>query len=528
MKTDKESFVMVIPPPNVTGSLHLGHALMATIEDAITRYWRMKGKNTLWLPGTDHAGIATQAVVERRLQREGISKHVIGREKFLEEVWKWKKDYGGKICEQLRRMGCSVDWSREVFTMDDKLSRAVTEAFVRMYEKGLIYRANRLCHWSCQLQSAISNAEVEVVQLTEPTEMNIPGYAKPIEFGVLHRFKYPLADPVNNSSSSSLQYIEVATTRIETMLGDTAVAVHPNDTRYSQVHGRFVLHPFLKRKLPIVCDSFVDPQFGSGAVKITPAHDENDFECGRRHNLDFINILTEDGRINANGGDLFAGMPRYEARAAIIAELTKLGLFVGRQDNPMGLQICSRSKDVIEPYLKPQWYVNCTDMAKKALDAVFVTKELKITPTVEGERLWQYFLGNIRPWCISRQLWWGHRIPAWQVHLEKTTAKGGRHSDSNTNNALSAKLSETDMSHWIIARTEAEALEKACEKFGKQKHEITLVQDPDVLDTWFSSGLFPFSTMGWPDEASADLKKFFRARCWKRARISYSFGWHAW
>ncbi|ETO28839.1 hypothetical protein RFI_08286 [Reticulomyxa filosa] len=486
MNSTKEKFVMVIPPPNVTGNLHLGHALMATIEDCITRYWRMQGKNCLWLPGTDHAGIATQAVVERRLLREGKYKQQMGRDKFLEQVWQWKNQFGGKICAQLRRMGCSVDWSREVFTMDDKLSRAVIEAFVKLHQKGLIYRANGLCHWSCHLQSAISNIEIDTVELEHPTKLTIPGYNTPIEFGLLYEFKYPiLEDNAQYHDNLSSETIVVATTRIETMLGDIAIAVHPDDLRYKKYHGKYVWHPFLKRRMPIICDSFVDPDFGTGAVKITPAHDENDFECAKRHNLPLINILTEDGRINEHGGTLFAGQLRYDARKTVIKELSKLGLFVSAKSHKMALQMCSRSKDVIEPYLKPQWYVNCTSMAQNALNTVFVDKALKFTPAVEGERQWRYFLENIRPWCISRQLWWGHRIPAWKLCTSNTT----RLSEQST--------SLLDLhEEWIIARSESEAYQIAYEKSGCIGY---------MVFQW----LFPFSAMGWPDLSSADLKEFF-------------------
>jgi len=502
-KTDAEkrdskqsNFVMVIPPPNVTGSLHLGHALMATIEDVIVRYQRMKGKNCLWLPGTDHAGIATQTVVERQLARDGKTRHDLGREAFLKQVWLWKEQKGGTICSQLRRMGCSVDWSREVFTMDEKLSRAVTEAFVRLYEQGLIYRDKRLCHWSCSLQSAISDVEIDKIEIADKTKLSVPGYDKKIAFGVLHKFGYQVC--------GSDEVVTVATTRLETMLGDTAVAIHPADTRYKHLHGQRVQHPFFPdRTMPIICDDIlVDMAFGTGCVKITPAHDPNDFECGQRHGLEFINILNDDGTINEHGGQ-FAGMKRYDVRYALIKELTTRKLFFGEEKNPMVLDQCSRSKDIIEPLIKPQWYMNCDALAQRALDAVFVDKTLRILPQKEGEQQWQYFLGNIRKWCISRQLWWGHRIPAYYIAFE-------------SEDTTPPDWDETDVSiNWFVGRTFEEANKQAQQRMqarygadAVQKYKYVLKQDEDVLDTWFSSGLFPFSTMGWPSD-TADLQSFF-------------------
>eukprot|EP01084_Bolivina_argentea_P262556 444046_1 len=485
------NFVMIIPPPNVTGSLHLGHALMATIEDTITRYWRMKGKNCLWLPGTDHAGIATQTVVERRLAREGKTRHDLGRDKFLAQVWKWKEEKGGKICSQLRKMGCSVDWSREVFTMDNKLSKAVTEAFVRLYDLGYIYRDNRLCHWSCTLQSAISDVEIDKIEISKKTYLDVPGYQKKIAFGIIHKFGYKVIDSPNN------EIIIVATTRLETMLGDTAIAVHPNDERYKHLHGKYCSHPFIKnRKLPIICDDIlVDMTFGTGCVKITPAHDHNDFECGQRHNLQFINILNENGTINTNGGK-FNGQKRYDVRSELIKELDEMKLFYGEENNPMIIDQCSRSKDIIEPLIKPQWYMNCDDLAQRSLDCVFKQEELIILPKKEGEQQWKYFLGNIRKWCISRQLWWGHRIPAYKIVFED-------------NNKIPKNWDINDWKcNWIVGRTLDEAQEKANKMIDGEDIKYKLLQDGDVLDTWFSSGLFPFSTMGWPDN-TLDFQSFF-------------------
>ncbi|GAA0142995.1 aminoacyl-tRNA synthetase [Lithospermum erythrorhizon] len=483
--SSKKPFVIVLPPPNVTGALHIGHALTAAIEDTIIRWRRMSGYNTLWVPGTDHAGIATQVVVEKKIMRERkLTRHDIGREGFVDEVWKWKDEYGGTILRQLRRLGASLDWSRECFTMDEKRSRAVTEAFVRLYKEGLIYRDMRLVNWDCVLRTAISDIEVDYIDIKEKTALKVPGYESPVEFGVLTSFAYPLEGAVGE--------IVVATTRVETMLGDTAIAIHPEDQRYSHLHGKFALHPFNGRKLPIVCDPIlVDMNFGTGAVKITPAHDPNDFEVGKRHNLEFINILTDDGKINSNGGPDFEGMPRFRARVAITEALQKKGLYRGATNNEMRLGVCSRSNDVVEPLIKPQWYVNCKDIAKQALDAVMdeENKKIEIIPKQYSAE-WERWLKNIRDWCISRQLWWGHRVPAWYVTLEDDKLK----ELGSFNN------------QWVVARSQEDADEEANRIFGGKKFQLS--QDPDVLDTWFSSGLFPFSVLGWPDNTE-DLKAFY-------------------
>ena len=480
-------FVMVIPPPNVTGSLHLGHALTSAIEDTITRYNRMKGKVTLWVPGTDHAGIATQSVVEKRLKKEfNLTRRDLGREEFVKRVWEWKTTYGGKICNQIRCLGSSVDWSREAFTMDEKLSKAVVEAFVRFHEDGLLYRDKRLINWSCALQSAISDIEVDHVDLEGIEYFPVPNHKlRPTyEFGTLTSFAYKV--------DGSDEEIVVATTRLETMLGDTGVAVHPNDPRYTHLHGKFVVHPFIDRKIPIICDDvLVDMTFGTGAVKITPAHDHNDYQCGKRHNLDFITILTEDGKISNNCGK-YSGMMRYDARYEMENELKALGLFRGKEPNKMRLGKCSRSGDIIEPMLSPQWYVNCTSMAARAVDAVR-NGELKILPEMH-EATWYRWLENIRDWCVSRQLWWGHRIPAYFVRIA-----GEDRVDKND---------DMHNNRWIVARTEAEALQQAAVKFNVAPSSITLEQDEDVLDTWFSSGLFPWSVFGWPDN-TVDFKAFY-------------------
>ncbi|XP_022249523.1 valine--tRNA ligase-like [Limulus polyphemus] len=451
-------FIMIIPPPNVTGNLHLGHALTNAIEDSVTRWHRMKGHTTLWNPGCDHAGIATQVVVEKKLWKEQQkTRHELGRKKFLEEVWKWKNEKGHRIYEQLRFMGCSVDWDRATFTMDPKMCRAVTEAFVRLHDEGLIYRSYRLVNWSCTLRSAISDIEVDKFELPGRTLLSVPGYQEKVEFGVLVSFAYLVED--------SEAEIIVATTRIETMLGDTAVAVHPKDNRYNHVHGKFVVHPFCNRRLPIVCDEFVDMEFGTGAVKITPAHDHNDYEVGKRHNLPMVNMMDDAGNICGDCG-VFTGMKRFEARKAVIEALKEKGLYRDTKDNPMVVPICNRSKDVVEPLLKVQWYVNCTEMAQNAAQAVR-DGELKIIPEIHV-KTWYHWLENIRDWCISRQLWWGHQIPAYFIEISRQVKPPG---------AVDAQ-------------------------------KISLKQDEDVLDTWFSSGLFPFAIFGWP-ENTLDLQTFY-------------------
>lgn len=479
-QSDDEKFIMVIPPPNVTGSLHIGHALMCSIEDALARWNRMKGKTVLWVPGVDHSGIATQVVVEKMLwKKESLTRHDLGREAFVAKIWEWKEQYGSKICNQFRRLGCSLDWNREAFTMDENLTTAVIEAFVRMNESGRIYRENRLVNWSCHLRTAISNIEVETLDIKKPEFIRVPGHEKAVEFGVIHSFAYKVI--------GSDEEVVVATTRIETMLGDVAVAVHPEDERYKHIHGKKLKHPFNDRELQIVLDSeLVKIELGTGAVKVTPAHDPNDFACGKRHNLEFINVFNDDGSMNENGYP-FEGMMRYDARKRVIAELESLGLYRGKNSNPMVLGRCSRSKDIVEPFLKPQWWIDCGDMAKRSTEAVR-KGDLKILPQYH-EKTWFQWLDNIQDWCISRQLWWGHRIPAYRIIID-----GKRH------------LDDSDMNYWSVARTEEIALRNALERFPGEN--VTLEQDEDVLDTWFSSGLFPFSTLKWPQN-SKDYDAFY-------------------
>ncbi|XP_048478655.1 valine--tRNA ligase isoform X1 [Plutella xylostella] len=513
----KGKFVMVIPPPNVTGTLHLGHALTNAVEDAITRWHRMNGRTTLWNPGCDHAGIATQVVVEKKLWREEKkTRHDLGREEFIKRVWEWKNEKGERIYEQLRSLGSSFDWSRARFTMDPSMCRAVNEAFVRLHDSGDIYRANRLVNWSCTLKSAISDIEVDKVDVTGRTLFSIPGYENKVEFGVLIHFAYKVI--------GTDEEIVVATTRIETMLGDTAVAVHPEDTRYKHLVGRLLAHPFCARKIPVIADSYVDQAFGTGAVKITPAHDPNDYEIGKRHQLPFITIFDDEGKIVGDCGQ-FVGMKRFDCRREIIKALEAKKLYRETKDNPMAIPFCSRSKDVVEPMLKPQWYIKCDKMAAEAIKAV-QSGELKIIPDVHV-KIWNHWMEGIRDWCISRQLWWGHRIPAYRVNVPKDEetevvtktaparrrSRTGRKKSNRIRNRLpptvTANRSVAELEEcWIAAHNEEEARSKAAKKFNLSPADIVLEQDGDVLDTWFSSGLFPFAIFGWPDNTE-DLQAFY-------------------
>jgi valyl-tRNA synthetase len=497
-------FVIVIPPPNVTGRLHLGHALTAAIEDTLTRWHRMKGNVTLYVPGTDHAGIATQSIVEKQLKKkEGLSRFDLGREDFLKRVWEWKHEYGGSICNQIRQLGSSVDWSREAFTMDEKCSKAVTEAFVRFHEAGIITRDKRLVNWSCALKSAISNIEVDKIDIEGGAMFAVPGHTKreKYQFGMFTEFAYKLK--AGQEGVKEGEEIVVATTRLETMLGDTAVAVHPKDPRYAHLVGKLVEHPFHPdREIPVITDDIlVDMNLGTGAVKITPAHDPNDYACGVRHNLNFITIFTESGAINAKGGPLFEGMMRYDGRIAVEEELTKLGLIRGKEKRPMALGFCQRSQDIIEEMIMPQWFVDVTDMARRSVEAV-EKGELKILPEFHV-KTWHQWLKNPVPWCVSRQLWWGHRIPAYFATLK---------SEPDSCREVKFKNDAANADRWVVARSSASALSAAVKVLGYKgsnaEADIILEQDEDVLDTWFSSGLFPFSVLGWPDD-TPDLRGFF-------------------
>ena len=446
---DGEPYCIVVPPPNVTGALHMGHAFQDTIMDALTRYHRMMGRNTLWQPGMDHAGIATQMVVERQLNAEGLSRKDIGREAFVERVWKWKHESGGQIAQQFRSMGASLDWSRDCFTMDPNLSAAVTEVFVRLYDEDLIYRGKRLVNWDPVLHTALSDLEVL------PTE----------EDGHLWHFRYPLASGDGN--------LVVATTRPETMLGDSAVAVHPEDDRYKHLIGEEIVLPLVGRKIPVIADDYVDPEFGSGCVKITPAHDFNDYEVGQRHDLPQYNIFDGDAAINESAPKDYRGLSREMARDKIVADLDALGLLEKIEDYRRNVPRGDRSGAIVEPYLTDQWYVNIKPLADPAIKAV-ETGRIRFVPENWSKTYfdWMY---NIQDWCISRQLWWGHRIPAWY----------------------------DDAGNIYVGRSEEEARER-----NSLAADVSLRQDDDVLDTWFSSALWPFSTQGWPQDTDS-LKTFY-------------------
>jgi valyl-tRNA synthetase len=447
--TDTPAYCIMIPPPNVTGSLHMGHAFQDTLMDALTRYHRMRGAATLWQPGTDHAGIATQMVVERQLAAQGVTRHDLGREKFIERVWQWKAESGGTITRQLRRLGASVDWSRERFTMDEGLSRAVTEVFVRLYEKGLIYRGQRLVNWDPVLHTAVSDLEV----MSEE------------ESGHLWHLRYPLADGSG--------HLVVATTRPETMLGDTAVAVHPDDERYRHLIGRTIRLPLAEREIPIIGDAYVDPAFGSGCVKITPAHDFNDYAVGQRHGLPMINIFTPDASLNDSAPPAYRGLDRFKARKQVVADLEAAGLLEKAEPHKLMVPRGDRTHAVIEPYLTDQWYVKVGPLAAPAIQAV-EDGRIRFVPSTWSKTYFEW-MRNIQDWCISRQIWWGHRIPAW--YDEQGNIYVGRSED------------EVRAKHGLAAG-------------------VKLAQDEDVLDTWFSSALWPFSTLGWPD-ATPELKTFY-------------------
>ena len=449
--SQKKPYVIMMPPPNVTGSLHIGHALTFTIQDILIRFHRMQGFDVLWQPGTDHAGIATQMVVERELAKSNITRHDLGREKFVEKVWEWKEQSGGTITNQLRALGASPDWDKERFTMDEGLSKAVNYVFVKLYKEGLIYRDKRLVNWDPKLLTAISDLEVE------QRDTN----------GKFWYFKYPIQD--------SDEFLTIATTRPETMLGDTAVAVNPNDERYKHLKGKNVLLPIINRVIPIIFDDYSDPEKGTGAVKITPAHDFNDFEVGKRHNLELINIMNADATINENGGKEFQGLDRFEARDRIIDKLKTLNLFVKEETITHTVPHGDRSNVIVEPWLMDQWYVDAKKMAIPAIKAVEDSKTTFIPKN--WDKTYFEWMRNIQPWCVSRQLWWGHRIPAWFGPDNKV----------------------------FVESSEQEAL-VAAEAFYGEKVELT--QDEDVLDTWFSSALWPFSTLGWPENTD-DLTKYY-------------------
>ena len=474
----KGYFVIPEPPPNVTGALHMGHALPNALQDCLARWNRMRGLTTLWLPGCDHAGISTQSVVENMLwRREKKTRHDLGRQKMVEKIWDWKEEYHQKINGVLKRMGGSFDWTREAFTMNEGFSAAVTETFVQLHEEGTIYRANRLVNWCTQLRTSLSNLEVDNKEIIERTLLSVPGYDSKVEFGVITYFKYEI--------EGTDEQIEVATTRPETVLGDTGIAVNPKDGRYKHLVGKYALHPFLDRRIPIFTDEYADPEKGTGAVKITPAHDFNDFKVGQRHNLGFVNVLNDDGTMNHFAGE-FKGLGRFDARYQVVDALKTKGLWVKKENNPMIVPLCGKTKDVIEPILKPQWWVRTRDLADAAIQAVEEGK-ISIKPEISEKEYFRW-MRNIDDWCISRQLWWGHQAPAYLVNLD------GQPGD------------DTKGDQWVTGRTQEAAEEKAKAKFPNKK--ITLTRDPDVLDTWFSSGLWPFATLGWPNKTH-DLEKLY-------------------
>lgn len=450
MEAGKPAYSIMIPPPNVTGILHMGHVLNNTIQDTLTRYKRMSGYNTLWMPGTDHAGIATQNKVERKLADLGLKKEDLGREKFIEETWKWKEEHGGIITTQLRKLGASLDWERERFTMDEGLSDAVREIFVRLYNDGLIYQGEYMVNWCSRCGTALADDEVEHEEKASK----------------LWHLKYPVKD--------SDEFVIIATTRPETMLADTAVAVNPKDERYAHLIGKMLVLPLVGREIPVIADEYVDTEFGTGALKITPAHDPNDFEIGKKHNLPLINVLTEDGKIN----DIvpkYAGLDRFEARKVITDELQAIGALVKIEEHKNNVGGCYRCGTVVEPRVSKQWFVKMEPLAKRALEVVRDGK-VKIMPK-RWEKVYYHWLENIRDWCISRQIWWGHRIPCWYGPDKKI----------------------------FVAKDEAAAYEQARAHYG---HDVVLEQETDVLDTWFSSALWPFSTLGWPNK-TPELATFY-------------------
>ncbi len=442
----KETYTIVIPPPNITGQLHMGHALDNTLQDILIRFKRMQGFDTLWLPGTDHASIATEAKIVEKMREEGITKEDLGREGFLERAWEWKKQYGGRIIEQLKKMGSSCDWDRERFTLDEGCNKAVNEVFVKLYEKGLIYRGERIINWCPHCMTSISDAEVEYEE----------------QAGHFWHLRYPFKDGSG--------YLELATTRPETLLGDTAVAVNPNDERYKDLIGKTLILPLVHREIPVIADDYVEIEFGTGVVKITPAHDPNDFEVGLRHNLPVINVMTDDAKITEDYPK-YAGMDRYEARKAIVADLEAEGALVRIEDYTHNVGTCYRCSSTVEPRVSKQWFVKMKPLATPAIDAV-KKGDTKFVPQ-RFEKVYFHWLENIRDWCISRQLWWGHRIPAWYC---------------------------ADCGEITVSKTEAHE----CKHCGSKN----ITQDPDTLDTWFSSALWPFSTLGWPEETE-DFKHYY-------------------
>ena len=468
-------FSIVIPPPNVTGSLHMGHALQHTMMDVLTRYKRMSGFRTLWLPGMDHAGISTQLMVTRQLKKEGLTRHDLGREKFEERVWQWKQEYGGQILKQIRREGASVDWSRERFTMDENLSRAVREAFVRLYDEGLIYRGNRIVNWCPNDQTVLSDLEV----LREPQK------------GKLYYLRYPFREGGGS--------IIVATTRPETMLGDTAVAVNPDDERYQSLVGKTLMLPIVDREIPVVADDFVESEFGSGAVKVTPAHDPADYEIGVRHNLEQVTVIDQFARMTEAAGSEFAGLDRYQAREKVVEKLAELGLLEKVVDYEFSISKCERCKTVLEPLISTQWFCRMEALRDLALEKLRQDHKPRFVPEVPYEKVYSDWLENLRDWTISRQLWWGHQIPAWYTPEGRIIVA---HSEEEARAKFAEEQREIKRS---LKETQGLSDEALDEQFPE---DVPLTQESDVLDTWFSAALWPYSTLGWP-EATEDLKTFY-------------------
>ncbi len=459
-----EPFTIPMPPPNVTGKLHMGHAMFVTLQDIMARYQRMQGRPTFWVPGTDHAGIATQMVVERMLAEQGTSRQEMGREAFEEKVWEWKNQYGGYITQQLRRLGASCDWSKERFTLDDGLCDAVAEAFVQLHDKGLVYKGSYLVNWAPGLQTAVSDLEVEYSE----------------EQGTLYYFKYPI--------EGSDETVPIATTRPETILGDTALAVHPDDERFAHLIGKKAVVPLSGgRTIPIIADTYVDMEFGTGALKITPGHDINDYELGKRHDLEIINIMNNDGTLNAAAG-VYENMDRFDVRKTLWADLKSQGLAVKEEAHTQRVPRSQRGGEIVEPLVREQWFVKMEGLAKPALEAV-TSGETQIIPE-RFEKIYRMWLEDIKDWCVSRQLWWGHRIPVWYVFEDDASAEASR--------GVSDR--------YVVARNGDDALKKAQEEYGGH---VVLRQEVDVLDTWFSSALWPFSTLGWPNTESKDLVKYY-------------------
>ncbi len=525
MEAAEPPFCIVIPPPNVTGSLHMGHALNVTIQDILARWKRMLGHKVLWLPGTDHAGIATQNVVERELSKEGLSRQKLGRDAFIERIWKWKAEYGSRIIHQLKKLGASCDWSRERFTLDEGLSKAVREVFVRLFEEGLVYRDNRLINWCPRCHTAISDLEVEHEEIE----------------GKLYFIKYPLTPPLAPLAKGGKGgYITVATTRPETILGDTAVAVNPEDDRYKNLIGKNIELPLTGRKIQIIADSLVDTAFGTGALKITPAHDFNDEAVGKRHKLSSISVIDEDGFMNERAGRRYSGLDRYACRKKIVEDLKELGLLEGEKRHLHSIGHCYRCKTAIEPLLTVQWYVKIESLAADAVSAV-EEKKIKLVPE-QWENNYFAWMREIKDWCISRQIWWGHQIPVWycpdcfsenrvlngelieHIFFEPVTPpliKGGKGGVNAITGGIYSELRKSGISHDEIIKNSKiikahKSVKPICERYDitacPECMSRNIIRDPDVLDTWFSSALWPFSTLGWPANASnnsEDLKTFY-------------------